>query len=224
MRPHFLCLVLGGRPSAETCRFSCLAWFLVSLGKFLKEISGSSSSFPDVWLLCTDSAPAWICLGRWFLACLSRMAPAASCIGMAAPPLSCLDLGPSVGLSDGDSSADLKSLESDAAFWMNCLNSPAGCRCSRTSVNLVGLLALGGDAGWGVRLRGPADAFLCLGSSSADDMCPSSSVLSLRFESNWFCNSDCFRCFTRLTWTRMGFDCGVALSLRLTLPTTSVTV
>ena len=30
--------------------------------------------------------------------------------------------------------------------------------------------------------------------------------------------------FTLLTWTSMGFDCGVALSLRFTLPTTSVTV
>ena len=108
------------------------------------------------------------------------MALAASCIGMAAPPLSSLDLGPSVGLSDGDSSAVLKSLESATASWMSCLNSPAGCRGSRTSVNLIGLLVLGGDAGRGVRLRSPDDAFFCLGSSSADEMRPSSSVLSLR--------------------------------------------
>ena len=217
MRPHFLCLVLGGRPSAETCRFSCLAWFLVNLGKFLKEISGSSSSFPDVWLLHDDSSPTERCLGCWFLTYLYLMALAASCMGMVGPSLFCLNLGPSIGLSDGDSSAVWKSLESVAASWMNCWNSPAGCRCSRTRVNLVGLLVLGGNVDLGVRLRGPDDAFFCLGSSSTDEMCPSSSVLSLRMESNCSWKSDCFRCFTRLTWNRMGLDCGVALSLRVDL-------
>ena len=54
------------------------------------------------------------------------MVLAVSCIGVAAPPLSSLGLAVSVGLSDGDSSAVLKSDESDPASWMNWLNSPAG--------------------------------------------------------------------------------------------------
>ena len=73
------------------------------------------------------------------------MAVAASCIGVAAPPLSCLGLAVSGGLSDSDSSAVLKSLESKPASWMYWLNSPAGCRCSLTSVNLVDLVDAGGD-------------------------------------------------------------------------------
>ena len=107
--------------------------------------SGSSLSSPDVWLLLGDSSPAGMSLGRWFLICRSEMALAASCIGVAAPPLSCLGLAVSAGLSDGDSSAVLKSLLSDAASWMYLLNSPAGCRCSLSRVNLVGLGVVDGD-------------------------------------------------------------------------------
>ena len=105
----------------------------------MKVTSGSSLSSPDVWLLCGDSAPTGITLGHWFLSCLPRMALAATCIGVAAPPLSCLGLAVSGVLSDGDSSAVLKLDESDCASWMCWLNSPAGCPCSLTRVNLVGL-------------------------------------------------------------------------------------
>ena len=113
------------------------------------------------------------------------MALAASCIGKVAPPLSCLGLAVSGGLSDGDLSAVLKPLESDAASWMYCLNSPAGCRCSLTSVNLVGLLSPIGDGE--VRLVGlllglAGDLFRC-SCSSAEEMWPSSYVWSRRLES-----------------------------------------
>ena len=104
------------------------------------------------------------------------MALAASCIGMAAPPLSCLGLAVSGGLSDGDSSAVLKSLESDAASWMYCLNSPAGCRYSLTSVNLVGLFVSVSDGDGrlvGLLLGLAGDLFRC-GCSSAEEMWPSS--------------------------------------------------
>ena len=73
------------------------------------------------------------------------MALAASFIDVVAPPLSCLGLVFSAGLSDGDSSAVLKSLESEPASWMYRLNSPAGWRCSLSSVNLVGLVGGDGD-------------------------------------------------------------------------------
>ena len=89
------------------------------------------------------------------------------------PSLFCLGLGPSAGLSECDSSAVLKSLELLAASWMIC-------GCSHTKVNLVGLL--GGGVGLGIRFGALEGAFLCLGSSSADEMWPSLSEFSLRFE------------------------------------------
>ena len=137
------------------------------------------------------------------------MALAASCIGVAAPPLSCLGLAASAGLSDGDSSAVLKLLLSDAASWMYWRNSPAGWRCSRSSVNLVGLAAVDGDlAGRGDRLLRAlvGDLLLGCGCPSAEELCPSSLVCSRRLESNCSWKSDCFRCFTLLTWTKMGLD------------------
>ena len=119
------------------------AWFLVTLGKFGKETSGSSLSLPDVRIVPGNSAPAGRTLGRWLRSCLPWIALAVSCITAAAPPLSCLSLADSGMLSEGDSSAVLKSDESDWASWMYCWNSPAGWRCSLTKVNLVGF----GDAG-----------------------------------------------------------------------------
>ena len=150
-------------------------------------MSGSSLSSPDVWLLFVDSAPAGISLGRWFLSCLLWMALAASCIDVAAPPLSYLGLAVSVGLSDGDSSAVLKSLESEPESWMYWLNSPAGWRCSLSSVNLVGLVLANGDVDGRLvclfaSLAG--DLLRRCGCSSAEDMCPSSLVWFRRLESN----------------------------------------
>ena len=115
---HFFCLVLGGRPSEETCKFSCLACCLVTLGKFGKDTSGSSLSLADVLLEVGDSSPAGMTLGRWLRSCLPWIALAVSCIIVGAPPLSCLGLADSGVLSEGDSSAVLKSDESDWAFWM----------------------------------------------------------------------------------------------------------
>ena len=115
------------------------------------------------------------------------MALAASCMGDAAPPLSCLGLAASAGLSDGDSSAVLKSLLSDAASWMYWRNSPAGWRCSRSSVNLVGLDDVDGDLDGreDCFLRAlVGDLFLGCGCSSAEELCPSSLVCSCRLESN----------------------------------------
>ena len=117
---HFLCLVLGGRPSEETCKFSCLACCLVTLGKWGKDTSGWSLSLADVLIELGDSSPAAMILGRWLRSCLPCMADAVSCITVGVPPLSCLGLADSGTLSEGDSSAVLKSEESDWASWMYC--------------------------------------------------------------------------------------------------------
>ena len=94
---------------------------------------------------------------------------------MGAPPLSCLGLANSGVLSEGDSSAILKSDESDWVSWMYWRNSPAGCRCSLTRMNLVGF----GDVEF---LACAGLGRFCLGRdllrgsfSSADDMRASSS-------------------------------------------------
>ena len=81
----------------------------------------------DVWVIIVacrrpvgggDSAPPGITLGRWLRSCLPWIALAVSCIIVGAPPLSCLGLADSRVLSEGDSSAVLKSDESDWASWM----------------------------------------------------------------------------------------------------------
>ena len=148
----------------------------MTLGKFGNETSGSSLSLPDVLVVPGDSAPAGSTLGRWLRSCLPWIALAVLCIIAGAPPLSCLGLADSGVLSVGDSSAVLKSDESDWASWMYWWNSPAGCRCSLTRVNLVGF----GDA----ELPGCVGLVrFCLGGdllrgsfSSAEDTCASSSV------------------------------------------------
>ena len=116
---HFLCLVRGADlQRRHACKFSCLACCLVTLGKFGKDTSGSSLSLADVLLEVGDSSPAGITLGRWLRSCLPWIALAVSCIIVGAPPLSCLGLADSGVLSEGDSSAVLKSDESDWASWM----------------------------------------------------------------------------------------------------------
>ena len=115
------------------------------------------------------------------------MALAASCIAVVAPPLSCLGLVVSAGLSDGDLSAVLKSLESEPASWMYRLNSPAGRCCSLSSVNLVGLVR--GDGDLYLRLVSflcdfAGDLFRRWGCSLAEEMCPSSLVWFRRLELN----------------------------------------
>ena len=89
-------------------------------------------------LLAEVSAPTGICLGRWFLTCLSLIVLAVSWWTVVGPLLLAPDARPSVPLSMGDSSAVMKSLGLLAAGSMYSRNSPAGWRCSRTTENLVG--------------------------------------------------------------------------------------